>query len=140
MVLKLNDLIASQNTDSISISENKHKNVARAITNLEDQLTGKSLESDGSIGENAKRENIVYIHQSLQCNMFKIDRYTNQSLSDITGFIACEIKSEQGNKLLFCSVYRSPDSTKEYSRQINNTKRQLCDQRQIYRHIVIGGD
>ena len=107
MVLKLNDLIASQNTDSIFISENKHKNVARAITNLEDQLTGNSLESDGSIGENAKRGNIVYIHQSLQCNMFKIDRYTNQSLSDITGFIACEIK---------------------------------CDQRQIYRHIVIGGD
>ena len=133
-------MIASQKPDIISITEVKPKNMSRTITNIEYQLPGYNLESDGLIGENANRGNIVYIHQSLQYNRIKIDRFTNQSLPNITDFIACEIKLDREEKLLFCSVYRSPNSTKEYSKQINDTMRQLCDQGQIYRHIIFVGD
>ena len=139
-LLELKELIASQKPDIISISEVKPKNISRTITNLEYQLPGYNLESDGLIGDNASRGNIVYIHQSLQYNRIKIDRFTNQSLPNITDFIACEIKLDRGEKMLFCSVYRSPNSTKEYSKQINDTMRQLCDQGQTYRHIIFVGD
>ena len=139
-LLELKELIASQKPDVISITEVKPKNISRTITNLEYQLPGYNLESDGLIGKNASRGTIVYIHQSLQYNSIKIDRFTSQSLPNITDFIACEIKLDRVEKLLFCSFYRSPNSTKEYSRQINDTMRQLCDQGQIYRHIIFVGD
>ena len=139
-LLELKELIASQKPDIISITEVKPKNISRTITNLEYQLPGYNLESDGLIGVNASRGNIVYIHQSLQYNRIKIDRFTNQSLPNITDFIACGIKLDRGRMLLFCSVYRSPNSNKEYSKQINDTMRQLCDQGQIYRHIIFEED
>ena len=84
--------------------------------------------------------NFINLCNTTGLKLRKIDRFTNQSLPNITDFIACEIKLDRGEKLLFCSVYRSPNSTKEYSKQINDTMRQLCDQGQIYRHIIFVGD
>ena len=59
-LLKLKELIASPKPDIISITEVKSKNINRTITNLEYQLPGYNLESDGLIGENASRGNSIY--------------------------------------------------------------------------------
>ena len=135
-LLELKELIASQKPDIISITEVKPRNITSTIPNLEYQLPGYNLESACLIGENASRGNIVYINQSLQYNRSTIDHFTNQSLPNITDFIACEINLDRGEKLLFCSVNRGPNSTKGCSKQINDTMRPLCDQGQIYRQII----
>ena len=96
--------------DIIMINELWPKNKRFQMSEAELQISGYNL----FINHNDNGRGIcIYTHTSINATEVCFDSNFNE-------FLSLEIKLEQGNQLLLCSVYRSPSSTDE-----NN--KNLCD-------------
>ena len=97
---------------------------------------------DGLDSEDRGRGTAIYIHQSLQYIRIDLTRVIQSQAGTASvpvDFIACEIKLTEGDKLLLCNIYRSPNNSKVNNQLLNDTMRKLSDTGH-YKQILIVGD
>ena len=135
-------MIQETTPDIIAITEVKPKNFSRALIALEYQLPGYNMEMDGLDSEGRGRGTAIYIHQSLQyirIDLTRVIQSQTGTVSVLVDFISWEIKLTEGDKLLLCNIYHSPNNNKINNQLLNDTMRKLSDTGH-YKQILMVGD
>ncbi len=116
----------------LAISEVKPKHYKHELTLAQYSIPGYEMEPC-NIGEDTGRGMLLYIQNSLVYNLLDLHQFVEVSEAQV-----CELKLNGSNSLLFCSIYRSPNSSKDNNDNVNNLIRQLAAKKSS--HLLIAGD
>ena len=118
----------------IALSEIKPKNYKHEINPAHFNLEGYDMEII-NVNENTGRGMILYIGKSLKYNIVPLHKFCQGTIIEAQ---VIEIALVEGSKLLFGSVYRSPNSTQENDEMLNTLIRNMSNAG--YTYVVIAGD
>ena len=137
-LLELKSQITNNAPEIIAVSEVKPKNSKRNLSLVEDKLPGYSAEHESLLVKDKSRGIIVYIHNSVKYERIDLRNVLKEGSSIPREIVVCEIELVNSEKMLFCCIYRSPNSSRVNNDCINDTILQLSDLG--YKHFVVVGD
>ena len=130
-ILELKTRLQEEQPHIIAITEVRPKNWKHEISLAQYKLPGYNMEGI-NLDEDVGRGMLIYIKDTMRYNMLDLQNIVFNEA------IACEIQLQGKNTLIFCSVYRSPNSTEENDIGLHNLLYTLSTQAQG--NLVITGD
>ena len=101
------------------------------------QIPGFHIESENLLDKSVGRGLVIYVQNNLSYTKLDLGKIVPKD--DIPDeVLACEINLSQGDKLLLCVFYRSPSSSEDNSRKINELMRRLISLN--HSHVLMVGD
>ena len=122
------DINASSPLDIIAVTEIKPKNYTKELQIVEYMIDGYEFESVNLKDRGSTRVAGIYSRKSLKCS--KVDAFNI--------VISICLNLEKNKKLILSNIYRSPHSTAEENKNINNFFRSFS--RLKHHHQIIIGD
>ena len=139
-VSELKSLISSGDApDLIAICEYKPKNYVRYLTPLDYEIDGYIFEHEHLSDKGPYRGVAIYVHKSVKYRRVEKTMVSGENEKSPKEAVIICIQLMNGEKVLFSVLYRSPNSTPEENRSINDYFRQIS-KLENYKHKIILGD
>ena len=124
--------------DIIAITELKPKNYRRELTKIEYKIEGYRFEPKNLEDRGTTRGIALYIRDSIICSEIDTSKIIPSNAAPPKEVICFEMKLQHNQKLLFCNIYRSPNSSSEENKSINTFFENLNNLQN--EHIIVVGD
>ena len=132
------DINASSPPDIIAVTEIKPKNYTKELQIVEYMIDGYEFESVNLKDRGSTRGVGIYSRKSLKCSKVDAFNITGENTSVPREVISICLNLEKNKTLILSNIYRSPHSTAEENKNINNFFRSFS--RLKHEHQIIVGD